>query len=105
MKIQVSKKMVTELNKAAKKARAPFKFYYSQCTPEEYAVCVNYDVWSNADYDFNGENGLMRFISVKYAPELYAVPQYLTTILLNKIFYNGMNAAEYFNAVIDYVSI
>lgn len=105
MKIKVSKKMVSELNKAARAAHAPFKFYHCTDTPEAYALRVDYDIYSNADHDYDAETGLMKYIRVEYAPELYAVSQYLTTITLNKIFYNGMTAADYFDAVIDYVSI
>ena len=104
MKVQVSKTMVKALNQYAKTIRAPFEFYYSSAPTDYYRAHICYDPFLN-EYDFNFETGEFKYITVRYDCELCAIPQYLSTRELNKIFYRGDTAETFFKRVCDYVSI
>jgi len=47
-------------------------------SPDEYAVKVDYDLFRN-EQDFDYKTGMFKAIRIDYAPELYAVPRYITT--------------------------
>lgn len=90
MRIQATKKMANELNKALKGTRFENMMVFSarEMTSEQYSRELAGN-WLYADYEYNARTGKCRTMRVAYHPELYAVNQYITTRELNKLFEQG----------------
>lgn len=90
MKVKVTKKMVSELNKAlkAKKEGGEYtsinKFYFETRAPYFYESLYDY----NCDCDNNG-NVIIKYIKVTYNDDCYAMPGSLSTSELRDAYYNS----------------
>ena len=81
MKVKVSNPMVKFLNAHIN----GMKFVLEKYTVDNYRITVDYDLFRN-ETDYNTKTGLMSTIKVLYPNEYYAMPYYLTTRELNKLF-------------------
>lgn len=94
MKVAATKTMAKEIQKNAVPG---ISISYIELSPDRYNFTVG-DAFYN-DIDYIESKGKMRTIRVDYSPELYALPAYLTTKELNRIFtrsdktYTGFFAA------------
>lgn len=90
MRVQATKKMANELNKALKGTRFENMMYFSarEISPELFSREVSTD-WLEMEHEYNARTGKCRTMRVAYNPELYAVNQYITTRELNKLFEQG----------------
>lgn len=90
MKVQATKKMASELNKALKGTRFEkiMRFDAKEVSFEFYTREVSSN-WEEMELDHNARTGKCRTMRVAYNPELYAVNQYITTRELNKLFEKG----------------
>lgn len=87
MRVQATKKMANELNKAIKGTRFENMMHFSarEMTSEQYSRELAGN-WLYADYDYNARTGKYRTMRVAYNPNLYAMGQYITGYELVKIF-------------------
>ena len=87
MRVQATKKMANELNKALKGTRFDglMEFSATQVDADVYWIGVTSDL-SRADYDFDGRTGKYRVITVRYPAGYYAYPQNVTGYDLVQIF-------------------
>lgn len=97
MRVQATKKMANELNKAIKGTRFENMMIFSarEMTSEQYSRELAGN-WLHADYDYNGRTGKYRTMRVAYNPNLYAMGQYITGYELVKIFKRVGNNWEEF---------
>lgn len=102
MKIEVTKKMVNVLNKAAKESGAEMKFIFETMTERAYSIYVN-ALASGRDYDY--EKGVFKVIKVLYPDEYYAMPNYLATEDLEKLYRNGDDLNAYTARVINAMEV
>lgn len=93
MRVEASKTMTREL----KKAITGYEFCYIELNPDAYSWNVA-SIWDNEiDLKYTKEGKpVFRAIKVIYPPEFYAMPYYLTTRELNKIFRNSNKTLEGF---------
>lgn len=99
MRVMVTKKMVNELNKRAKDR--PYKFDYRTTDTFTYKRLINIDYWTAYDYgDYDYDKGF-KYIAVIYDGELYAMPQYITTYDLHRLFVKGDTIDTYCKRVVD----
>ena len=107
MLVQVSKKMVNELNKAAARP-AGVTFYYTEFSVDAFRAYVDFDLWDHENdlkFDKEGRN-VFKVISATYDPEYYAMPQYLTTNDLLRIYKRSNKTFDGFiSAVYEEVGI
>lgn len=74
-------------------------------TPDNYRLFVDTDIFYNMP-DYSGKTGLFKALKVSYPADYYAMPCYLTTRILNKIFLSSDRTQDGFiKAVNDYVMI
>ena len=92
MRVQATKKMASELNKALKGTRFENMMYFHarELTSEQYARELAGN-WLHAEYDYNPRTGKYRTMRVAYNPELYAMGDYITGYDLVKIFKKSGN--------------
>lgn len=86
MKVKVTKKMAKMLDTAAKDRNMSFDYREMKDNGDGYRFCIG-DPWiaeEYGDYDYN--RGVFKYIAVMYPDEYYALPNYLTTYDLNKLF-------------------
>ena len=81
MNIKATKTFTKELNKHLTSAKA----YYRELTRHEYAMQVDYDLYSN-EIDYSPKTGRFSVIQIEYPESYYAMPKHLTTRELNRIF-------------------
>ena len=81
MNIKVTKAFVKELNKHLTSAKA----YYREFSRHEYAMKIDYDLYSN-EIDYSPKTGKFAAILIEYPDSYYAMPKSLTTRELNRIF-------------------
>ena len=106
MLIAATKKMVNELNKAAKAAGRPEKFGHVTMTPASYKWYVGMDTDGAFDYgDYNYSTGLMRAIRVEYPADWYACDGYITTKQLNKLYRAGDTVETFTARVLEEIEI
>ena len=78
---------------------------YETMSREAYKIKVDFGIWGNEN-DYLPACDKMRAVKIVYPPEYYAMPQYLTSRELVKIFrktdktYNG-----FMDAVLDAISV
>lgn len=87
MRVQATKKMANELNKALKGTRFEkiMRFDAREVSFEFYAREVSSN-WEEMEMDYDARTGKYRTMRVAYNPNLYAMGQFITTRDLNKIF-------------------
>ena len=68
-------------------------------TPEVYRVSVDYDVLRNTS-DYNANTGYMQVIRIEYPAEYYALPQYVTTRDLARVYRNSNGSFQGFTEAI-----
>lgn len=84
MIVKVSKTLVNYLNKEIKNG---LRFEYREIKPELYKVCVNcMPEWVDLETDYNPKTDKMKYITVIYPPEYYALNDYISTSELLRIF-------------------
>ena len=105
MKIAVTKVFVKELNKYLKMNNIPYKAFYSTCNIDEYAWKISPFITDNMVLDYLSNIGVMRYITIVYPSEYYAMDKYITSLELNNLYTVGDNISEYMRKVIDYISI
>lgn len=93
MKLTITKTFVKELNKALKKNNVPYTAIYTPCN---YSTC---------SIDYDSKTKQYKCIGIHYPPEYYAIPQYLTTYDLNRVFIPGDTIETYMQRLIDYIAI
>lgn len=81
MKVKATKTMAAFLRKSIPE----YDFLLSEFYPENYALYVDHDIYRN-EIDYKPSTGRFSAIKVVYPSELFAMPQYLTTIDLTRIF-------------------
>lgn len=94
MVVKVSKVMTNFINKNVLNG-TEFKANYHEITTDIYGVLVHYDVISHGN-DFNEKNGKMKVIEITYPDEYYAMPKYLTTNDLVRVFRESDKTVESF---------
>lgn len=87
MRVQATKKMASELNKAIKGTRFEkiMRFDAKEVQFEFYTREVSSN-WEEMELDYNARTGKYRTMKVVYHPTLYAMGQYITTRDLSRIF-------------------
>lgn len=87
MRVQATKKMANELNKALKGTRFEkiMRFDAKEVSFEFYAREVSSN-WEEMELDYNPRTGKYKTMRVAYNPSLYAMGQFVTTRDLNRIF-------------------
>lgn len=105
MRVQATKVMTNAINKYLQEHGEKMRAEYRTASPEHYKTYVDYDLWNN-EGDYLPEQARMRYIQIIYPEHFYAMPGYLTTRELLKIFkksdktYNG-----FMDAVLEAISI
>jgi len=85
MYIRVSKTLTNYLNKEIK--NAGLRFEYREIKPELYNVYINCDPsWIDIELDYNAKTDKMKYITVVYPPEYYAMNDHISTSDLLRIF-------------------
>ena len=84
-KLKCTKALATLLNK-----NTPNDYYITleKLTPNQYALCVDTDIY-NHDNDFNATTNTFNVLKVNYQHDYYALPRYITTNDLRKIYFNA----------------
>ena len=104
MQVKVTKKMVQELNKAAITDYCIDFFQLLEMSPEQYE---HYFIDNLLDHenDYDASKNVMKVIEVVYKPEMYSIPQYLTTNDLIREYHPGDTLQKYIRRVINAVEI
>ncbi len=85
MKVQATKAMTSELNKYFKQNGIPYAAQYETMTPAAFGW--NVDIYTEQhEADILPASGKMRAIKILYPAEDYALPRYITTRELVRIF-------------------
>ena len=98
MKIMISKTMVKALNAAAKKQNKPMYFNYCECGYLEYKYRVN--AFNLSGYDIT-KNNKIKYISVSYPDNYYAMNNYITFNDLNRAFIAGDTVETFTNRIVE----
>ena len=85
IKVQVSKKMAAELNKALKGNYCIERIYYSVCGIHTYGIRVRSFYSDHYDLDYDYKKGTYKYLTVEYTQDCYAMNTYITTYDLQKI--------------------
>lgn len=80
MRVQATKTMAREIKK-----QTGFSATLEKFSPERYEVIVDYDLLANEE-DYNWGDRLFSAIRIDYPAEFYAIPRYLSTRDLRRIF-------------------
>lgn len=114
MRIQATKAMAQAINKAFKSQQGRFKgcrAVYNTATPQAYAWHVG-SIYDAEDWgDFNAANGTIRYITVSYPDDAYAMPRHLSTKDLTDIYRRARRDSgaitldEFMGAVLDAVEV
>ena len=84
MKVKVTKVMTSEINKYFKKNGIGYTAYFVEYTPNEYSIYVGSTMCHEDDYDWT--KNVMKAIKIAYPDSYYAMPRYLTSNDLYKLF-------------------
>ena len=94
MQVKVSKVMVKFLNNNLLKSKG-YKAVFNEMTTDQYCLYVNYNIMDHEN-DYNYNTGKMKSIKILYPDNYYAVPRFLTTNDLVKIFKNSDKTVQGF---------
>lgn len=87
MQVKVSKTMAKFLNENLLKSKG-YKAVFQEFTPDQYSLYVSYNIMDHEN-DYNYNTGKMKSIKILYPDNYYAVPRFLTTNDLVRIFKNS----------------
>lgn len=93
MRLTTTKTFTKELNKFFKANNIPYTAIYTPCN------------YSNCPIDYDSKTKQYKCITIHYPVEYYAIPQYLTTYDLNRVYQAGDTIETYFNRLMDYIAI
>ena len=99
MKIMISKTMVKALNAAAKKLNMPYEFNYNECGYTEYRRYINTFGYISG-HDITKDNKI-KYISVLYPDNYYAMQQYITFDDLDRAFIAGDTIESFTNRIVE----
>lgn len=85
MKVKVTKVMTDEINKYFQKNGIGYTAYFVEYSPTEYNIYVGSSMCHENDYDWTKNK--MKAIKIAYPDNYYAMPRYLTTDDLYKMFW------------------
>lgn len=91
MFIKVSNPMI----KVMKKAIPEYRFKIITLSPESYELHIDFDLMRNTS-DFDWNKRVFKAIQVLYPPERYALPRYITTRDLHRIYKSSDGTIEDF---------
>lgn len=94
MQVKVSKVMVKFLNDNLLKSKG-YKAVFNEITTDQYSLYVSYDIMDHEN-DYNYNTAKMKSIKILYPDNYYAVPRFLTTNDLVKIFKNSDKTVQGF---------
>lgn len=94
MVVKVSKVMVKFMNENVLNGTGMVADY-CEMSQQNYELYVHYDLFSHEN-DFNAKNGKMKAIKILYPDEYYAMPKYLTTNDLVRVFRGSDKTVESF---------
>lgn len=81
MKVRVSNPM----RKYLQEQIPEYKFYLLKMGIDQYRISVDLDIFEN-ESDYSPEKNEMKVLQIVYPSEYYAMPAYLTTRQLNRLF-------------------
>lgn len=82
MRVKVSNVMIKEMKKILPEN---YSIYLLEMNPELYRIHIDADIFRN-ESDFDYKKNVFKVIQVVYPPEYYAMPRYITTNDLHKIY-------------------
>lgn len=91
MQTKVTKKMAALLNKNFKN----YEIKVTNLTVDEFKFKVNYSLFDDLE-DFDSSSNTFKVIKVLYPFEYYAMPTYLTTRILTRLYENSDKTLEGF---------
>ena len=91
MFVKVSNPMI----KVMKKAMPTYKFNLVLLSPDDYKLKVDYDLFRN-ESDFNWDQHKFKAVQIRYPDTYYALPRYVTTRDLHRIYKNSDGTIEDF---------
>ena len=103
MKIMISKTMVKALNAAAKRLHMPYEFKYNECGYTEYRRYINTFGYISG-HDITRDNKI-KYISVSYPDNYYAMQQYITFNDLDRAFVAGDTIETFTNRIAELYEI
>lgn len=81
MKVQVTKTLCKELKKNIKS----FDIEYIELPLNQYKSTIDFDIYDH-EIDYNFEKGVFKAFKIIYPYDCYALPQYITTKDLKRLF-------------------
>lgn len=103
MKIIISKTMVKALNVAAKRLHMPYEFTYHECGYNEYRRYIN-TFGMISGHDITRDNKI-KYISVSYPDNYYAMNNYITFNDLDRAFIPGDTIETFTARIIEQYEI
>lgn len=101
MKVKATHPMV----KLMQQATPNYDIRLVKMTTDQYKMMVDIDIF-NHEADYNDRTGMMQVIRVGYPANYYAMPRYVTTKDLNRVFRNSDHTIEGFTkALIEDIAI
>lgn len=106
MRVQATKKMANELNKALKGTRFDGTMHFTGCCEnmETYNRYVS-TLWEDMEQDFDYRTGKYKYIKITYPAEYYALEGYIATADLRAIFKNAKTWDAFSKAVFEEYAI
>lgn len=105
MKVQATKSMTRAINDYLKSKGEKIVAVYETMSREAYKIKVDFGIWGN-ESDYLPASGEMRAIKIVYPSECCAMPQYLTSRELVKIFRKSDETFDGFmDGVLNAISI
>lgn len=105
MKIAATKKMATTISEAARAAGMPYAIELVKIPHDVYSWVVGGDPWDACDWGDYDSSGRLKVIKVTYPAEYYAMPGYLTTKELNRLYMAGDTITTYAARVLEAIEI
>lgn len=101
IKVMVSNPML----KIMRAALPDYSVSLEKMNQDVYRTRVNYDLFT-ALQDLDNRTGRIKVFRIAYPADFYAIPMYITTQDLTKIFRNSDGSFQSFqNAIVDYCAI
>ena len=105
MKIIISKTMVKALNAAAAALNMPHRFTYCETGYNEYRQLINMFGYGHlSGHDITRDNKI-KYISVSYPDNYYAIDQYITFDDLDRAFMAGDTVETFTNRIVEWYEI